>query len=65
MSESHHRAHLPWAEGTGLVVLGVVSLGVGLAPWLAWSIVAIGLVWAGYGVALYVDKHPVHWHARR
>jgi hypothetical protein len=64
VSASRHRPHLPWAEGIGLVVLGLAVWGGGLAAWLYGAILFMGMAYLGYGVALFVEAHPVRgWHA--
>ena len=66
VSRSRHRPHLPWAAGAGLLVLGLVTLGTGMPAWLAWGIVVMAVAYLGYGVLLFIDKHPLDtWHLRR
>jgi hypothetical protein len=66
VSRSRHRPHLPWAAGAGLLVLGIVTLGLDMPGWFAWGIITMGVAYVGYGVLLFIDKHPMeNWHLRR
>ena len=63
VSASPRRSQLPWAEGAGLLALGLTAVGMGLEAWFAWAVVGMGVAFVGYGLLLRADRHWAHpWH---